>query len=220
MEESTHKLPVRQRHILRPDGVETLDCTVHCPRQHDAVPLSTCADCVRCEWIEVEDQRGKVHCSPAVSEPRPHWIARGQERLAEADKVTLAALMPSEVFCVTSELELETVTALFLERGLGAAPVVNGDGFPIGVISKTDLIGNAGTSVTVADLMTPLAYTLRETDPLSTAAAVMQVERVNHLPVVAKDGRVVGMLSSLDFVRWIASQSAFAELFNDPPDVL
>ena len=59
--------------------------------------------------------------------------------------------------------------------------------------------------------MTPVAYTLREDDPLSRAAAVMAVEHVHHLPIVAADGRVVGMLSSLDFARWIAAQSAFVD---------
>ena len=39
----------------------------------------------------------------------------------------------------------------------------------------------------------------------------MGAEGVHHLPVVSTEGRIVGILSSLDFVRWIAGQSAFAD---------
>jgi CBS domain-containing protein len=66
------------------------------------------------------------------------------------------------------------------------------------------------TVASVGDIMMPLVFTLREDEPLARAAAVMSIERVHHLPVVAADGRVVGMLSSLDFVCWIAAAAGFA----------
>jgi CBS domain-containing protein len=113
---------------------------------------------------------------------------------------------------VCDDVSIESLAALLRDRGIGAVPVVDGDGIPIGIVSKSDLIRERDElDFTVADLMTPMAFTLREDDPLSRAAAVMTVEQVHHLPIVATDGAVVGMLSSLDFARWVAAQSAFDE---------
>ena len=57
--------------------------------------------------------------------------------------------------------------------------------------------------------MTPVAFTLEETAPLAYAAALMATEGVHRLPVVALDGKVVGILSSMDVLRWMAEASGF-----------
>jgi CBS domain-containing protein len=232
-EVKARELPVRVRRTLHGDGAATSACTVSCPTHGEAVALSVCADCAQCERIAIDGSGGKIVCRPEVSKPAMRFEALVHRILpSTADRVAISSLMTNEVTCVTREVSIETVTALFLERGFGAVPVVDADGFPVGVLSKTDLVRdhweNGDTTAVagpgeavdgmhvealpravVGDLMTPLAYTLREDDPLSRAAAVMQVEAVHHLPVVSADGRVVGMLSSLDFVRWVAAQSAF-----------
>jgi CBS-domain-containing membrane protein len=148
------------------------------------------------------------------------------------DRVAIADVMSRDVLCVTTDVSIESLTSLFLDRGISAAPVVDSDGFPVGMVSKTDLVRehweNGDTSTisgadeivdgmrvaplvrgTVQDIMIPIAFTLQEDEPLSRAAAIMTAEHVHHLPIVAADGRVVGMLSSLDFVRWVAAQAAF-----------
>jgi CBS domain-containing protein len=233
-EPKSRQLPVRVRRTLHGDGAATSACTVSCPTHGEAVALSVCADCVRCERIAIDGSGGKVECRPETSKPLMRFESLVHRILpSAADRVAISSLMTNEVTCVTRDVSVETVTALFLERGFGAVPVVDDEGFPIGVLSKTDLVRDhweRGDTTAVArsgevadgmhveelpravvgDLMTPLAYTLREDDPLSRAAAVMQVEAVHHLPVVSADGRIVGMLSSLDFVRWVAAQSAFA----------
>jgi CBS domain-containing protein len=120
--------------------------------------------------------------------------------------------MSRDVVCVRDDVGIETLQTLLFDRNIGGAPVVDREGYPVGVVTRSDLARERDErEATVRDLMTPLAYTLREDDPLSRAAAVMAVEHVHHLPVVSADGRVVGMLSSLDFVRWVAAQAAFVD---------
>lgn len=229
------RLPVHRRIVLSGSGEATTTRTVLCPAHGDAVAVSVCAECVRCDRIEGEvDGTATVVCTPATT-PQPHteWSQLLHRILpSAADRVTIADAMARDVTCVTTDVSVEALAALFIERGVGAVPVVDKEDFPIGVVSKSDLVrvqyengdtGEAAASVgdgmhetavaraTVGDVMTPLAYTLRETDPLSRAAAVMATENVHQLPVVDGEGRVVGMIDSLDFVRWIATQSAYAD---------
>ena len=55
----------------------------------------------------------------------------------------------------------------------------------------------------------PPTFTLEENDPVSRAAAVMAVEGVHHLPIIADHGRVVGLISTLDVSRWLARQAGY-----------
>jgi CBS domain-containing protein len=203
------KLPVRTRRILDGNGEATVTRSVLCPRHGEAVALSLCGECPRCEHIG----DGGVVCRPDVALPTMRWSSRLHRILpSAADRVAVSDVMSRDVACVRDDVGLESLEALLFERGIGGAPVVDGDGFPVGMVTRSDLARERRENeATVRDLMTPVAYTLREDEPLSRAAAIMTIERVHHLPIVAVDGRVVGMLSSLDFVRWVAAQSAFVD---------
>lgn len=52
----------------------------------------------------------------------------------------ISVVMARDVVCVEPKLSVEALTALFLERGLSRAPVVDAGGKPIGMVSKTDLL--------------------------------------------------------------------------------
>jgi CBS domain-containing protein len=145
-----------------------------------------------------------------------------------ADQTPIAEVMTNEVFCVSRETSVDRVAALMLERRISGMPVVDELGWPIGVISKTDLLrtheatAKDGLSlpdyrelhqprVTVEEVMMPLAYTLRDRDSLARAAAVMAIEGVHRLPVVSEDDRVVGIISASDIARWLAAQSGYID---------
>jgi CBS domain-containing protein len=54
---------------------------------------------------------------------------------------------------------------------------------------------------TVADIMTPNPTTISQTASMREAAATMTELRVQRLPVVGKDNKLVGILSSTDVMR-------------------
>jgi len=137
-----------------------------------------------------------------------------------ADRVRVSAVMSRDVVCVREGVSLYVLTALFLERGISGAPVVDAEGFPLGVVSKTDLVRNTyegGLGTMVSDIMTPLTFKLREHAALSQAAALMAYEGVHRVPVVSDEGRVVGILSSIDVMRWLALDGGY--LVRDPRTV-
>jgi CBS domain-containing protein len=209
------QLPVRVRQTLHGDGESTTVRTVLCPTHGHALALSICGECEHCDHIG-EGARGElqVTCKPEAPLPTMRWASMLHHILPSAgDRVAIADVMSRHVLCVTRDVSVEALTGMFLDRGISAVPVVDEAGHPIGIVSKTDLVRERWEArALVSDIMMPLAFTLREDEPLSRAAAVMDFERVHHLPVVAADGRVVGILSSLDFVSWVAKQSAFLDV--------
>jgi len=86
------------------------------------------------------------------------------------------------------------------ERGVGAVGVVENRMFR-GIFTERDVMlrvvlrGRDPKLTPVRDVMTAPAETVSE-DTTEEAALVQMVERhVRHLPIVAKDGRLQGMLS-------------------------
>jgi CBS domain-containing protein len=114
--------------------------------------------------------------------------------------------MAPGVLCVTEDLAVEALAELLVERGISGVPVVDAEGFPIGVVSKTDLLRSrveADDAATVSELMTCIAFTLPEWSPIGDAVKLMAIEGVHRVPVVDRDGRVTGIVSSMDLVRWL-----------------
>ena len=127
---------------------------------------------------------------------------------------------------------LEQVIELFVARELSHLPVVDDDGKAIGMISKTDVVRNAylrgDTEVDQArtaqpgggylapsahiheaddlarDVMTPIALWVPETASIAEAAHVMSSGQLHALVVADATGHVVGILSAVDIVAWVA----------------
>ena len=57
---------------------------------------------------------------------------------------------------------------------------------------------------TVADIMMPIVFALPENATVAKASALMVFEGVHRIPVVSSGGQVVGILSSLDILGWLA----------------
>lgn len=62
---------------------------------------------------------------------------------------------------------------------------------------------------TVSDVMTPTAFTLPEDAPVSMAAALMAAHEVHRVVVVGGRGRVCGVLTASDVVRWVARRGGY-----------
>ena len=142
----------------------------------------------------------------------------------------LAEVMTRSVVAVRPEMSLEEVTEVFLARSISGAPVIDDAGRPIGVVSKTDLLraahdaGDSGeledvvehgyhvhamSVPRVADVMTPLVFALSQDAPVSRAAALMAFEGVHRVPVVDDDGVLVGIVSAIDVLRWMAREHGY-----------
>ena len=138
--------------------------------------------------------------------------ARMTERMhpPTARTVPVATVMTAPVTCVTCDLGVETVAALFLDEHIGALPVVDEEGQPIGILTKSDLMRSRIADArfprtSILELMTPIVTTVHENESVARAAALMLEQRVHHLPVIDDERGVVGMVSTFDFARFLAT---------------
>lgn len=67
---------------------------------------------------------------------------------------------------------------------------------------------------TVGEIMMPISFTVPRDASLARAAGLMAFEGVHRVPVVDGDGKVVGILSSLDILRWLAMESGYRTSFD------
>jgi CBS domain-containing protein len=85
-----------------------------------------------------------------------------------------------------------------LDFGLTAVPILDEDGFPVGVVSLRDLIGGARPS------RPHVVHTIGVASSLEEAAAILVQHELHHVVVVDEGGKAVGMLSSHDVMRGLA----------------
>ena len=116
------------------------------------------------------------------------------------------AMHPGVIFC-PPDASLRTAAAIMATNHVHAVLVTAGGEAPVGVVSERRLIEAAGRdadNVTVATLAED-PETIFADDPLRQATAAMVERGVTHLVVVDSGGRPLGMLSSLDVARLLAS---------------
>lgn len=73
--------------------------------------------------------------------------------------------------------------------------------------STSRVTSTAPGGAQVADVTAPFVLSLHEEAPISVAAALMAYEGVHRLPIVDTAGQVVGVVSTLDVVRWLAEST-------------
>ncbi len=204
-----HELRVRKRETIDPGPATSQSGTVHCPHRDAAATVRECLLCPSCIGLEQTDQGTVVVCEldPAETASGPPARRRAR-RPTDGDRTPLSAVMSADIVCVSPDLPIESLVSLLVERGFSGVPVVDSGGKPIGVVSRSDLLDNHRSGM-VRDIMMPIAFTLPENATLSHAAALMAYENIHRVPVVATDGTVVGIVTSIDIVRWVAEQDGY-----------
>ncbi|MDH3600519.1 MAG: CBS domain-containing protein [Candidatus Tectomicrobia bacterium] len=153
-------------------------------------------------------------------------------RQQQAEQTPISEVMHPHPHCVTEQQWVRDLVSLFLDEGISAAPVVDDSGKPIGFVSKTDVVreikeGDTAkrpeidtpiqpwwdvdrlSQLKVGEIMTPTLYTFSHTTTVADATAAMAFEGMHHLPVVDDSGKLVGMLSALDVLDWIARHAGY-----------
>ncbi len=211
--ETQVRLPIRVRRTIDGDGEMSAVLLVHCEARKRSVVLDECTECDDCESVHIDplEEDSWVTCRRVG--PFPAGPTVEEAAVPEGDRTAVASIMARRVVCVAPETSTALVRDLLLERGLTGAPVVNPDGTVVGFVSRADLLRSQPSdgSVSVAQIMTPLAVTVSETASIAEASAMMALEGVHRLPVVnnAMSGKVVGVVSALDVLGWFARRCGY-----------
>lgn len=194
------RLQVHRRSIERGEAGRDDALTVHCPISREARTVEHCAGCSRFEAIEVDAEGASLLCHvPEAARPARLLSER---RLCDALEGTFAAeIACSDVDCLDPELQATEAAKLMEVRGVAAAPVVDDRGVLVGLISAQT---RPDPDEEVEDAMSSQPVTLPENASVADAVVLMARSGRQHLPIVTAAGEVVGMLSAIDLVRWLA----------------
>lgn len=115
-------------------------------------------------------------------------------------------IMTDRFVAVRPDTSIDEAITLLLDKGVSGLPVTDDDGRLLGVISEIDIIGlvyEADVEASrVGDHMTRDVQTLDADASLDDAAGGFCTQSVRRFPVV-RDGRLVGILSRRDLIRFI-----------------
>ena len=114
--------------------------------------------------------------------------------------------------------DLREAARLMRDNHVGALIVIDhrdGRTHPVGILTDRDVVigvvaapGLRPETLRVADVMTSDLATINENDGIFEAVDTMKDRGARRLPVVAKDGTLVGVLSLDDLLRVIATEMA------------
>ena len=113
-------------------------------------------------------------------------------------------LMTSSVSCVRPETSLAQVARQMKQQNVGAIPVCNDKGEPLGIVTDRDIVLRSvsadGTPATAGEIMTKNLVFATPDMNTHEAALLFANHQVRRLPVV-QDRKLVGMLSMADIAR-------------------
>jgi CBS domain-containing protein len=192
---SVRLLEVRMVDVITGRGRSVTLSSVRCPVRGRATAVDECAHCGDSEGIAQDSLARGEYLSCCSKVPPETSDGSAGARVAEVMRPTAVALRPG----VARSVAADALRA----RSTPVASVVDGEGRPIGLVSEADLL-RAKTGARVSDAMAKVALSVPETAPLRRAAALMAEHRSERLAVVSDDGVVVGMLTAMDVVAWLA----------------
>jgi CBS domain-containing protein/nucleotide-binding universal stress UspA family protein len=145
--------------------------------------------------------------------------------------------MTREVMSIGPSTSLSQVVELLDEKGIKSIPVME-QGKIVGIITGGDLLARTNMGLrlslheslpaavlsdqirrlaeegkTAKDVMTSPVVTISEDEHITRAAALMNEKNIKRVPVLNKQGELVGIISRLDILELVASEGASSELF-------
>jgi len=119
----------------------------------------------------------------------------------------IETLMSKSLAACVPDDSLATATRLMWDRDIGFLPVVDGEGRPVGAITDRDIAMAAYmrsrplAEIPVGEVMSCNVVCCPAGDEISDAQEMMQDLQVRRLPVVSREGKLVGVVSVTDLAR-------------------
>ena len=127
--------------------------------------------------------------------------------------VKVHELMTESVVATEPHKSIDHVRKILEKNKIGAIPVIDSEGKPVGIVSATDLVPELRGSSPVRTIMTEKVYTIPKYEDVSTAARVMRNHKIHRL-VVTHESQVTGVLSAFDLLKLVEAHRYVAK---NPP---
>jgi CBS domain-containing protein len=129
-------------------------------------------------------------------------------------RIQVKDFMSTRVTTAIGEDSVQEIRALMREKGIHAIPIISytNDTLKVemtirGIVTATDISEEVHENAAVEDVMTSSNVHVVHLDSSAQAAAKMMLRHKVHHIVVMDEGKIKGMISSLDFVKLVAEHS-------------
>ena len=118
----------------------------------------------------------------------------------------VGGVMTSGVVTVSPSDDVQAALRAMLDHDIGAVVVVD-DGHPVGIFTERDVTRRVLDDAelldrSVSDVMASPVVTIPPTTDVVAAFELLNSRGIRRLPVV-EDGRVVGIVTERDLLRWV-----------------
>ena len=116
----------------------------------------------------------------------------------------LNTVMTANPACCARDTSLQQVAQMMLDNDCGMIPVVDAQGMPVGAITDRDIATRAVAKggdldgCCAGDYMSTPLRTVSQDSSLADCCAAMESAQLRRMPVVAGQGRVVGVVAQAD----------------------
>jgi CBS domain-containing protein len=110
-------------------------------------------------------------------------------------------IMTADVVTVSSAATIKQAANLLTRQQISGAPVVDGRGRIVGIVSEADIVAKHGARV--ADIMSKTVCSVDEETSIEEIASVMTARKINRVPVV-RGKKLIGVVSRADLVAAVA----------------
>jgi CBS domain-containing protein len=223
------KHPILTHQELRADGSRTIHFRVFCRRQARSFTLEACLACAQSIDVEGAGSEACLRCKPEHQPPPSTDGPPTPTRVGE--DVPVGTLLSASILCVHQDLDVVSLTSLFVERGLPSVFVVDDGGRLVGIVAEGSLVpprppsdppgsfpppppssGRLSTwpdGTLTRDVMATVSA-VREDTSVRHALLEMAVTHVRQMPIVTPSGEPLGLLCDLDGMRWLSARARTA----------
>jgi CBS domain-containing protein len=205
------RLPIRAREVVGVHSETRRILTVFCPFRERSMPLSVCE---RCEAYRESLGQEAIECAvppgaelPLLFGDQPLFVGPG----SLASRTSVGAVMSARVLCVDADMEVALLTRIGDYESYPGILLVDDDTRLVGILSRADLDSckrrGAQAAVRTRDLVHADVRAVHESSSLAEALSRMVHEHLRVLAVVDDEEFVIGLLSDLDALRWVAENA-------------
>lgn len=125
--------------------------------------------------------------------------------------ITVREIMSSSVRTIHRDISVCDLEEIFVTNKISGGPVIDNSGSLVGFVTKSDVTrfdstGEDPNYTSVFEIASPLVILISSETSIEEAARTMIEKNVHHL-VVAEGKELLGILSSFDFVKFVASNA-------------
>lgn len=212
---------------------------VFCPRKLSIMRVSGCSRCERfaglCMTTGGSTDESSLRCAFSDDEPVGGEVDRDTDQLPIGVlRAPVSEIVNAPALHATADMSLEDLASTFLAEKISALPVIDDEGRPLGIVTKTDTMqryydhAEAATfrsvievlegapqpevrraPVCADDIMSRAVFSVTADTAISRVAALMAYENIHHVLVVDASGRMHGIVSALDVARWVARADGY-----------